>query len=705
MTLLKINHKEINSKKFFSEKLFLLIGVGHLLWGAYIDFYNIALGTGNWYFAFSQKWFLALFGFVFLSLGLFIAIAALLWQSTKIMPYIVLVIEQRQKLGALSWVGVIFFVALPIVVFQFTAIGLVVSGIALRMLLVSICAFIVAAILTRSPSDLMTWNSSLLSIFIFSFVIVLVAQFTDVTNYPFSLEWSEGNRLWDYSILFGRSRYNYPADAPLSPFLDFGRQLTGGLAFLLPNLTIRGARLWVDLINVLPYLLFGLIIFYPPAEKKSFIWLAMGAWVFMYLRQVSIHTPLVISAILLVFVWRKPLWAALPVILLAAYFAAISRYTWTFAIGIWAVMLEFGSDPLTTGKIETRTWIRSITMGSAGLIGGFVFPKIIPNAFVWASGVSAERVISHLNSQPLLWYRLLPNATYTDGILLGVIKVSLPLIIILAYLAYSKKWCLNSLQKLSIVLPLFAFLGVGLIASTKIGGGGDLHNLDMFFIALVITVAIAWFNGGRQLVEYIDDTPLVIRILLIVIVVMPMLQFLNTLRINSYSGNVDRILSLTDLSNSRQLNLLPSHSEVNESLAIIRRRVSDASQQGEVLFIDQRQLLTFGFVDNVPLVPEYEKKIVIDSAMSQRFDYFEVFYRDIANHRFSLIVSNPLGVGDQNSDSQFGEENNFWVEWVARPILCYYERSETMPTIRVQLLTPRPGFQDCSAKLPFEIKP
>jgi hypothetical protein len=39
---------------------------------------------------------------------------------------------------------------------------------------------------------------------------------------------------------------------------------------------------------------------------------------------------------------------------------------------------------------------------------------------------------------------------------------------------------------------LIAFLVVGLIVSTKIGGGGDLHNMDMFLIASMFSVALAW---------------------------------------------------------------------------------------------------------------------------------------------------------------------------------------------------------------------
>ena len=46
-----------------------------------------------------------------------------------------------------------------------------------------------------------------------------------------------------------------------------------------------------------------------------------------------------------------------------------------------------------------------------------------------------------------------------------------------------------------------AFLVVGLVASVKIGGGGDLHNMDMFLIGLLFTSALAWQNGGSDWIQ------------------------------------------------------------------------------------------------------------------------------------------------------------------------------------------------------------
>ena len=108
-----------------------------------------------------------------------------------------------------------------------------------------------------------------------------------------------------------------------------------------------------------------------------------------------------------------------------------------------------------------------------------------------------------------------------------------------------------------------------------------------------------------------------------------------------------------------------------------------------MLFLDQRQLLTFGEIRDLPLVDDYEKKYLMDLALSGDAQYFQTFYQDLADHRFSLIVSEPLKLNLQGSTHQFGEENDSWVNWVSAPILCYYEPIENIKRVKVMLLVPR----------------
>ena len=116
--------------------------------------------------------------------------------------------------------------------------------------------------------------------------------------------------------------------------------------------------------------------------------------------------------------------------------------------------------------------------------------------------------------------------------------------------------------------------------------------------------------------------------------------------------------------------------------------------------MDQRQLLTFGLIKGVPLIPEYDKKVLIDKAMGADAQYFEEFYEDLASHRFSLIITSPLNRRLNDIENQFSEENNAWVKWVAKPLLCYYRPLETYKRVDVQLLVPNQDSSDCATTHP-----
>ena len=153
---------------------------------------------------------------------------------------------------------------------------------------------------------------------------------------------------------------------------------------------------------------------------------------------------------------------------------------------------------------------------------------------------------------------------------------------------------------------------------------------------------------------------------------------------------------LADVQKPKDLGSLPSDDAIQSNLQELREAVKTAQSQGEVLFMDQRQLLTFGYITDVPLVPEYEKKLMMDEALSSNTAYFQPFYADLAAHRFSLIISDPLRTPIKDSEYGFGEENNAWVKWIAKPVLCYYEEKDTLMDVHVEMLTPRQVPNDCS---------
>jgi hypothetical protein len=122
----------------------------------------------------------------------------------------------------------------------------------------------------------------------------------------------------------------------------------------------------------------------------------------------------------------------------------------------------------------------------------------------------------------------------------------------------------------------------------------------------------------------------------------------------------------------------------------LRQEVQPAAQAGgKVLFIWQRHLLTFGLIDGVQLEPDYETVELMEMAMSNNRPYLEQFYKDLREHRYAMIVAMVQNPFEQNADRAFAEENNLWVQRVARPILAYYREQRVLEYSGVQILVPK----------------
>lgn len=705
------------------KNLLLLAVMAWVLYGACVEVYNIAWDTGTWLGRFSLKWGLAFFLFSLFCIFSILLIGKILGQPQTFEPLLNPLLQIRKRLGIARWVLAGVLLLSPVYILQYTFWGVVLHGPSLRVVLLSFSMILLGFLFTKDGEKFIGWGGLLASAVLVSGTWTFFSSIGQITDYPFSLGWSEGNRLWDYSILFGRRLYDYPDGKEIPVYLDVGRQLIGGIPFLLPRLTIWQERLWLSLIGVVPYLVLGWVSFHQ--NKKDVVpWLLAGVWAFTFVKQGPIHPPLLICAILVAAAWGRPLWLAIPLVLGAGFFAVTSRFTWLFAPAMWAAMLEMISGAAHPNQLDKKTWMRAISVGVAGVIGGYVMPFFIPLLRGWldtfnsettilsndvAGGVTLDFVQSSVSDQPLLWYRLFPNETFAPGILIGLLLAVGPLIIVLVYLAQSRQWALNGWQKLAILSPLLAFLLVGLIASTKIGGGGDLHNLDMFIIGLMFTAAVAWRCGGRQWIDNIGLAPAGMKIVMLALITAPLYWVVMELKPLSIHGNIHSIAVLADISPlfvetgvlpDPLPGTLPSSEDAQEALDEIRAEVEHALLNGDILFMDQRQLLTFGYITGVPLVPEYDKKVLIDKAMSEDSAYFDGFYRDLAARRFSLIITNPLHQTIKTEDTVFGEENNAWVKWVSTPLLCYYEPVLTLKKVKVQLLAPRQDISNCTSLLP-----
>ncbi|MDO9546678.1 MAG: hypothetical protein Q7J07_08015 [Pelolinea sp.] len=489
-----------------------------------------------------------------------------------------------------------------------------------------------------------------------------------VTSYPFPTYWSEGNRFFDYSTLFGSYRYIFEPGEKIKAFISWGMQLPWALPFIFPNLSIGGFRLWYQLVWIIPSLLLGWLAISNKKNKNNFIVsIIFALWVYLFLDQGPIYAPLIIAAILTIIAVRLPLTPGAILIIIASYYAHSARWTWGYAPGIWAGLLAllFISGP-SFKKKNLRQLVKPIILGIAGYLGGQLLPSVI-RAFTNQLQVKfLPNPVASTTRQPLLWDRLFPNPTYPPGIILGLVWAAMPVVIFLIILVIKKSWKINWLQGISVFIVASSFLIVGIIASTKIGGGSNLHNLDMFLVSLVLISSAA---VNHLLAD--DPQPTINKILLIL----------------SLLAVFIAPVAFT-LQNNERLEL-PSNDKTAEAMAAVQNKIEEYSVHGNILFIDHRQLLTFGLVKNVPLVDAYEKKYLMDHALADNESYFQGFYKDIFNHEFVLIVNEPSNIIARGSEYSFGEENDAYVKWVTAPLLCMYEPLYTSQATSLELLIPR----------------
>jgi len=646
----------------------------------------------------SVSWSIPLAGLILLGVLGFLWAMLNIWVPGKVAKINLVAIHVRKKLGLSRWLIVAVLAIFPAVILLYSPVGFKLVGTNFRLAFFLVNVIVMTFFATWDSEKLFRWSSFVISIISVGSVFVFAKEFLSVIDYPLSLTWSEGNRIWDYSMLYGRRLYDYPIDKRIEAFIDPVRQSLWGLPFLFSEVTITQVRFWSALVITIPNILFGWMVLRPLAGyKKQWFWI--GIWVFLFLYQGPIYSPLVLSAILIASVPRKPIWIAIPLIYLAGYYAQLSRITWMVAPAAWAAMVALLDIPKSDDKkLSLREWLKTLLFGMTGFLGGFgiergwrklsrYFERISEvqsnNGVSELSGISeiSPEVSDALNQtnniltdQPLLWERLWPNPTYGIGIVFGLLLATVPIILLLIYLIKNRTWKLNLWQQLGAGLILIVFLGIGIVVSVKIGGGGNLHNLDMFLVSLAFAAALAWKNGGKEFLARLEEKPMGVKTLVFALVLIP---------------------AFTPMVGATPQEL-PLDKHVQYSLGLIELETEHAiSEGGEVLFIDQRQLLTFGNIQ-APLVPEYEKKLLMDRALANDSAYFAEFYEDLANHRFSLIITDVQRIRYTDGEEDWAAENDAWVRWVTEPIFCYYDDKYSQDDTNIYVFVPREDVEECS---------
>jgi hypothetical protein len=400
-------------------------------------------------------------------------------------------------------------------------------------------------------------------------------------------------------------------------------------------------------------------------------------WAFLFLFQGPIYYHLLVMVILLLWGFNKNhLWRNLILVLFTSFWAGISRVNWLPVPGLLAASLYILEVPTK----EKPLWRYSFPPVIWVLLGtGFAYAS--QQAYqIWSGNPKAWFGSSF--SSDLLWYRLLPNPTFPMGILLSAILISLPLIGLMVLRLIIRWREFHFIRLLGLAAILFALFIGGIIVSVKIGGGSNLHNLDAYLTLLLVIASYIYFDC------FLPDKPDISIDSTLINKSSPLNKRYQTVEIILVASAIISPLYFTLNSGSS----LPHRDYLAARAAL--QSMDSAVQQvvkqgGEVLFINQRHLLTFNYIDDIPLIPENELVFLMEMAMSNNTAYLDAFHSDLKDQRFSLIVSEPLTTQYQGRNHSFGEENDVWVERVSEPVLCFYEESQRIEAAGVVLYVPR----------------
>jgi hypothetical protein len=497
----------------------------------------------------------------------------------------------------------------------------------------------------------------------FAFLVLLqgliyqiYGSLTVVSAYPFSIGYSEASRHYYASMFHAKELYGL--DLPY-PFLHPTRYMLLSLPFLINGLPFWFHRLWQSILWIT---LTGAssILLARRIQLKGWAFFFLAAWAYIYFLQGAVYYHLQVCVILILAgVSSKNFWRSLIFVLLASFWAGMSRINWFPVPAMLAIAIYLLENKIN-GK-GWRYWVTPFVWGISGLtvaaFGQFFYIQISGNADVKNFGSSF--------TSDLLWNRLLPNDIFS-GVLISIALVSAPLVIYLFQNLRGRLSNLHSLRWLALLgLVLMLFLG-GLVVSVKIGGGGDLHNMDAFLVMMAL-IAASFFAGrvesedgkifaGREISAWVAAAALLIPMLYAI----PRVGFFY-----HYDSSAAR----------KDIQTLQKYAE---------------ESTGEVLFVTERQLFTYGELKNIPMTPEYEQIELMEFAMSRNRSELEKFYADLNHHRFAIIIAEEQKFALQKSGA-FKEENNAWVKYVGAPILCAYKPIATLKTTNIQVFVPRPS--------------
>jgi hypothetical protein len=511
------------------------------------------------------------------------------------------------------------------------------------------------------------WLTSFLLVLLFQALLhLLIKQFSEITSYPFAMGWSETSRYYYPSLFLSRQIYGSRLPWPI---------LHPSLHLLLAPPYLFNAPLWFHRFwqVFLRFALLGLtaqtLIWRLRVKERIFRWM-LWIWMLLFLFQGPVYFHLAIPLILMLWGFSaqddRRTWFFL---ILASVWSGLSRINWYPMPGILASVLFLLEDPYQ-GKKLWRYLFRPVLWTVVGFAVAFAAQRV----YIALSGIPDPDFFYTSLTSNLLWYRLFPNASYQYGVLPVALIASLPMWVAILAVLRRQSGALHPLRLALIIAALLVLFAGGLVVSMKIGGGVDIHNLDAHLgLLLIVTAYLVFARYVPETGNPANPVKLHWSLLSLLVVVPAWFALQGSIAFRTYDPvRTDAVLA----------KLQAQVDEVN-------------AQGGEILFITQRHLVSIHMLDNVEMVPEYEREELMEMAMGDNEDYLQIFRADMERQRFAAIVVDPLAYRLLGKNYVFGEENNAWVRRVMKHILCNYQEEAVFPMDQIAIYIPQQGERQC----------
>lgn len=495
-----------------------------------------------------------------------------------------------------------------------------------------------------------------------SIVLLISQEATLVTPYPFTLAWSEGKWMLDGSLILANKVYGF--HSPI-PFQEPTQAIFRAFPYLFSNTpSLLFQRAWGFVLSTGIPILTAVVFTRKFKSLNLFQKLLLGLLFLclLSLGPIKFYLLIIFLVFMLLYNSKSNLRISLAVVA-SSLIVPPTRLNWYLVPGALVLFFHILETPYR-GNLFKYLWKPVVFI----LLNAFVVGSIATLFFLFSG--NSITVFSVLSSSPFLWGRLFFFPSSPLGLLVPAILLSAPSIWLIAIWMKRNRSSFHWVRSILVWLMLLLFFLGGLVISAKIGGGNNLHNLDIFFILLAVVSIYSVTNSIQTDPAQIYQNP----------------------RFPSYAILASAILfSLWLLYSLPGSTKLPNLQKSFDNVKTLQSKINQikSTNSNPALFIYQTQLLASGLIQDIKPVANYDNVFLIEMAISNYQPVLEKFYDQLEAHTWSVIVMPPLYAKIKDISTGFAEENNAWVEKIIFPMLCSYQSVYVDKVYDYELLVPR----------------